>query len=226
MSSYFDALKSIGTDVLYPMGYDLLRSAPDALFLGTGLMALITQSFPLAIYVLAMLEFTIFHRVISGFIGALQNNEGKSTSDLCSFGLPSLYQFSPLGKLLVPDAFPSGAIFFMAAAVIYSVSSTLNFSKELEELGKQESEWNMRIPLSVIFGTLLLLAYVIFRVYKECDTPLVAAGSALFGLVIGLVVYLVHLYLFGRDSINFLGVPLLADRAAKGKPLYVCARND
>ena len=226
MSSYFEALRSIWDQVIYPAGYDILRSAPDALFLGTGLMALITQSFPLAIYVLAMLEFTIFHRVIGGFVGALQGNDAKPPSDLCTFGLPSPYQFSPLGELLVPNAFPSGVVFFMAASVIYSVASTLNFGKELEELGKQESEWNTRIPLSIMFGTLLLLAFLLFRVYQGCDGFLVAAGSTLIGLIIGFVVYLVHLYLFGRDSINFLGIPLLADRAANGKPLYVCARND
>jgi hypothetical protein len=47
----------------------------------------------------------------------------------------------------------------------------------------------------------------------------------LFGGIAGFLVYMVHVYLFGRDSINFLGVPLLADRAANGRPLYVCATN-
>jgi hypothetical protein len=32
-------------------------------------------------------------------------------------------------------------------------------------------------------------------------------------------------YLFGRDSINFLGVPLLADRSATGGKQYICAKQ-
>jgi hypothetical protein len=39
------------------------------------------------------------------------------------------------------------------------------------------------------------------------------------------LIQLLHTYLFGRDSINFLGVPLLGDRAANGRPLYVCAKQ-
>jgi hypothetical protein len=226
MSSYFKTLKSLGTDVLYPAFYDLLRSGPDALFLGTGLLALITQSFPLAVYTLAMAEFGILHQVLSGFVGMLQDNTGKSANDICTPGLPSPIQISPVGRLLAQSAFPSGVIFFMTAAIIYSLSSIQNFKQELDELGNKESEWKTRIPLSYTFGLLFIFAFVLYRIINDCDGILAGFGSVLFGALAGFIVYILHVYLFGRDSVNFLGIPLLADRAANGKPLYVCAKNE
>jgi hypothetical protein len=226
MSSYFKMLKSLSSDVIYPAFYDLLRSGPDALFLGTGLLAMLTQSFPLAVYTLAMAEFGILHQVFSGFVGMLQDNTGKVASDICTPGLPSPLQISPVGRLLAQSAFPSGVIFFMTASIIYSLSSIQNFKQELDELGNKESEWKTRIPLSYTFGLLFIFAFVLYRILNDCDGVLAGLSSVLFGALAGFIVYILHVYLFGRDSVNFLGIPLLADRAANGKPLYVCAKNE
>lgn len=226
MSSYFKTLKLLSSDVLYPAFYDLLRSGPDSLFLGTGLLAMITQSFPLAVYTLAMAEIGILHQVISGFVGMLQDNTGKSGNDICTPGLPSPLQISPVGRLLAQSAFPSGVIFFMTAAVIYSISSVQNFKPELDELGNKEPEWKTRIPLSYTFGFLFIFAFLLYRIINDCDGILSSLGSVIIGAITGFIIYILHVYLFGRDSINFLGIPLLADRAANGKPLYVCAKNE
>ncbi len=122
--------------------------------------------------------------------------------------------------------FPSGPVFLLAGVIMYCVSSTFNFQQELEELGKNESEWNARIPLSVTFSILLLLFYIIWRYMNGCDGMFTILGSVLLGAIVGFVVYILHVYLFGRDAINFLGIPLLADRAANGSPLYACAKQD
>lgn len=226
MSSYFKALKSLNTDVLSPAFHELIRSAPDSLFLGTAFFALITQSFPLGIFTLAMTEFGLLHRVLSTFIGSVEPNEKAPTNAMCIPGIPSPYQISLIGKVLGQTAFPSGPIFFISAVISYILSSTHNFVNELKELGRTESEWNARLPLSLTFSILVLCFFLVYRVYYDCEGPLVALGSSVFGLFIGFGVYILHVYLFGRDSINFLGLPLLADRAANGRPLYVCSKQD
>lgn len=226
MSSYFKALKYLGAEVISPGFHEIVRSAPDSLFVGSAVLAFITQSFPLGIFTLAMAEFGMLHRLFAGFIGSMQGNEKGTGPELCKPGIPSPYQISVIGELLKESAFPSGPIFFMSAAILYMFSSTLNFQDELKELGKQEAEWKVRIPLSTVFSAALILFFLIYRVVYDCDSVLVALGSLVLGGVAGFLVYLVHVYLFGRDSINFLGVPLLADRAANGKPLYVCAKKD
>lgn len=225
MSSYLKALKYVGSDVLSPAFHDILRSAPDALFLGSSILGLLTQNFALGVFVLAMAEFGVTHRVLAGIIGSAQGNTRPPRPEICSAGIPSPYQISVIGKVLGESSFPSGAVFFLSAVIAYTLSSTLNFEKELEELGKKDAEWKTRLPLSIIFSCLFIALVAIYRVYYSCDSVLVVLGSIVMGGLAGFLVYLLHVYLFGRDAVNFLGLPLLADRAANGKPLYVCAKQ-
>ena len=69
MSSYFKLLKSLRTDIVAPAFHDFMRSLPDSLMFGTGVFALVTQSFPMGILVLAIIELCISHK----FIGYLKN---------------------------------------------------------------------------------------------------------------------------------------------------------
>jgi len=224
MSSYFTELKSLRLDILSPAFHDYMRSMPDSIFLGSSLFALLTQNYPLGIFVLAMMEFGLAQRVFGSLFGFIQNNTTKPTSDLCIPGIPSPYQISAIGKLLSVTAFPSGPIFFMSAVFSYTIVSIMNFSSELAELGKKDPEWKSRIPICLTFSVLFFLLYTGWRLIYSCETVPIILGSALFGVVIGFLIQTIHLYLFGRDSINFLGIPLLADRAANGDPLYVCGK--
>jgi hypothetical protein len=223
MSSYFRFLKSVGTDILSPALQDFFRSVPDALFLGSGLLALITQNYPLGIFVLTMIELTLVSYVLGKFIGSFESNSNTPGSDMCIPGIPSPYQISVVGNVLSQMAFPSGPVFFVSGCIFYIVLSSLNFRSELTELGKKESEWKTRIPLGLACSVLLLLSFCAFRLYYSCDNVLSILGSVVFGGVTGGLLYLVHVYLFGRDAINFLGLPLLGDKTADGRPLYVCA---
>jgi hypothetical protein len=226
MSSYFTELKSLRLDVLSPAFHDYMRSMPDSIFLGSSLFALLTQNYPLGIFVLAMMEFGLVQRVFGSLFGFVQNNTTKPTSDLCIPGIPSPYQISAIGKLLSVTAFPSGPIFFMTAVLSYTVLSIMNFSSELAELGQKDSEWKSRIPICLTFSVLFFILYTGWRLIYSCETVPIILGSALFGAVVGFLIQTIHLYLFGRDSINFLGIPLLADRAANGDPLYVCGKSN
>ena len=226
MSSYFKLLKSLGSDVLYPAFHDFMRSLPDSLLLGSGFFALITQSFPIGILVLAIAELGLTHKLLGGFITSVQGgNSHVVDKDVCRPGIPSPYQISIIGKILSETTFPSGPIYLVAGTIGYILASTLNFKNELEELGKKEPEWKARIPLAVTFSMLFLFLFTFWRFANECDGAVVALGSVVFGLIMGGLIYLLHVYLFGRDSINFLGIPLLADKAAGGRPLYACAKQ-
>jgi hypothetical protein len=226
MSSYFKELKSFRSDIISPSFHEFMRSMPDSIFLGTSAFALLTQNYPLGIFVVAMAEFGLFHKLISSLIGLTTDNQKPLPTDICTPGIPSPYQISSIGKLISVSVFPSGPVFFISAIIIYTLASMTNFIDEIEELGKKNPEWKIRIPLSFILSTLLLLAFVLWRYFHSCESPFILLGSVIFGCMIGYIVQLVHTYLFGRDSINFLGVPLLADRAADGKPLYVCAQQE
>jgi len=202
-----------------------MRGLPDSLILGSTLFSLFTQNFPIAILVLAMLEWSILAWLLSGFTGMLENNTEKFTSAACLPGIPSPYLISIIGNLYPKVSFPSIPILFVSSTLFYILQSVLNFREELKELSNKNAEWKLRIPLSITFTIVLLLGFVFWRVLNTCDALWIALGSVFLGAVFGGLINLLHLYLFGRDSINFLGIPLLADRAANGGSLYVCAKK-
>ena len=211
MSSYFKLLKSVVNDALWPAWHELFRSMPDSLFLGTALFSGLTQNFPLSILVLAMLEISILQRLFGGFLGSISSNEADAPTANCLPGIPSPYQISIVSHILKQTAFPSGPVFFISAVLAYVIGSTLNFRDELKELAEKEPEWNARIPLAMTFSILLLVCFILWRYFNGCDSVFSALGSALFGLPVGGLLYLIHVYLFGRNAVNFLGVPLLAE---------------
>jgi hypothetical protein len=226
MSSYFKLLKSVRNDVVVPTFHEFMRSLPDSLLFGSSIFGLITQSFPVGIFVLAMMELALTQRLIGGFFQATGGDNLHAASDICMSGLPSPYQISLVGTILQETTFPSGAVFFVSGVIAYTLASSFNFTKELEELGKKEPEWKARIPLGVVFSFLFMLLFSFWRYANGCESAPVILGSVFFGLLVGGLIYLLHVYLFGRDAINFLGVPLLASRAALGRPLYACAKQE
>ena len=220
MSSYFKLLKSVVNDALWPAWHELFRSMPDSLFLGTAIFSGITQNFPLGILVLAMLEISIVQRLFGGFLGSITSNEASAPDAKCLPGIPSPYQISIVSHILKQTAFPSGPVFFISAVLAYSIGSTLNFREELKELAEKEPEWNARIPLALTFSLLLLVCFGIWRFSNTCDSVVTVFGSVGLGLPIGGLIYLIHVYLFGRNAVNFLGIPLLAD----SNPTTVCGK--
>jgi hypothetical protein len=210
---------------LDPGPTEFMRSLPDSIFLGTSIVALFTQNFPLGIFVFAMLEFSILSWLLAGFLGLIKSNKEAVTSDICLPGIPSPYQISILGHLYPQISFPSIPILFVSSCLFYINMAILNFREELKELSLKEPEWKLRIPISIIFTLILLFSYTLWRLKNSCDSVLSILGSVAIGLLFGGLVHLLHVYLFGRDSINMLGLPLLADRAANGGPLYVCAKD-
>ena len=224
MSQYFEALRSWKTSILEPATTDFMRSLPDSLFIGTSMFALLTQSFPLGILVLAMLETTLIHRAIGGTLSQIDStNKSPPGNPVCIPGIPSVYQISIVGNLVSQLSVPSGPTMFISSIICYMMLAVYNFQQELKELALKEPEWGTRITLSTTFSLLLLCLFVIWRFYNSCDSLINVLGSMILGLLVGSMIFLVHLYLFGRFAINLLGIPLLAERAADGTPLYVCS---
>jgi len=219
-----DTIES-GLGIVQRIYTETMRSLPDSLFLGSSIFALLTQNYPISILVLGMFEFSLAAWLLCKFGGLLMNNEEPLKSDVCIPGVPSPYLISAVGQIFPKASFPSIPIFFISSSIFYILFSVLNFRQELKELGRKTPEWKVRVPLSIIFSSVLILCFIFWRVLNTCDTVIIALGSLLFGALTGSVIMLLHTYLFGRDSINFLGVPLLADRSATGGKQYICAKQ-
>jgi hypothetical protein len=215
MSAYFEFLKSLKNDVLSPAFHECVRAAPDSLFLGSILLSLFTQSFPLAVFSLAMAEFGLLQRFLANILDSVSDNLKTQGPEICRMGIPSPYQISAIGKLIKEYAFPNGTLFFLSAVIVYIASSIVSFKDEFEQLDQQVASgalWKSRTFISLTFSALLLILFIIYNVLYGCVDVLPAFGSTAIGGFAGLCIFLLHYYLFGKKSINFLGIPTLENR--------------
>jgi hypothetical protein len=219
----FDILR-IFTDYPLTMSAEIMRLLPDGIILVTGFFALLTTSFPYAILFGSLLESLLFLNGTKALFGYLHLSdtflpkEGYSRKCVTGFRSPTLETVS-LFTGTTSATFPSAPVFLLSTLSAYIFNSLNAQIKELEALGES---YSARYYMSVIFLLLFLFMYCLFRMFANCDTFGSILMSLLFGLFIGSVLIAQNNALFGPDSINLLGIPLLRNRAADGSPLYIC----
>ena len=190
----------------------------------TGVYAFLTLNYPFAVMFGSLLEATAIFHLLRSFASYVQVADlsvlRTQSSQQCRSGfsskvLSSLSMFSSESRV----SFPSAPLYMFSVAAAY-VFSTLNYqAKELEALGPAFSS---RYYFSVIFLLSLLLMLSLFRLSFACDSFGVILATIPIGLVVGITLVMQNKLLFGAQSINLLGIPLLKNRTVAGKKLYVC----
>ena len=223
MSDYIKFLKSPQTEVLLPFIDTLMRSAPDSIFLGTGLLALLTQSWAYTVLLITFFEIVGIHFFVSSIANYITGSPPLQGKDDCGFMIPSYSQLSLLKHMFSRSVFPSAPIFFISSVIAYVLGSTMNMTDEINDLAKKNAILRSRFPISVVLSILFLSSFVIWRITKSCDNLMGSMGTVLFGFLVGGCLLFLNSYAFGREAINFTGLPLLQNRISNGAPLYVCA---
>ena len=216
-------------DTLVPIVTEMMRIFPDGLVITSGLYALFTLSFPFGIFFGSMVEATaIFHgiRHATSYLGvAPVSASSKTYTHICRTGFTqpttSLLSMSLFGSEAVQNPFPSPQIYILAAASAYIFTSINRQSKELSALGPSYSS---RYYISLIFLTVLLFLFVSFRIAYNCESFGITMMSVPIGLFIGVLLVQQNANLFGAESVNLIGIPLLQSRTASGKKIYVCPK--
>ena len=226
MSEYLKFLKSPKDEIIVPFFDTLMRSAPDSLVLGTVLLSLMTQSYAYSILLFAFMEIIISHYVIASLISYISGGQGAYLPDKCGFQIPSYSQVSILKSLLRASQFPTAPTFFMSAVIAYIFGSTMNMRNEIADLAQKNPILNSRFPISVVLGVIFLCSFVVWRITNGCDTLMGGIGSVLLGMIVGGIFMVANSYAFGRESINFTGLPLLVSSLSTGKPIYACGQMD
>lgn len=204
---------------------EVFRLIPDGLFLGTGLLALITQNYPIAILFMTLLEallITVGLQSLVGYIGlpdTLPTVDSLSHKCVSGFQSKTLQMLSIFFKLPVTSSFPSPPIFLATVAYTYVISAMQSFSEELSELGPG---FSTRYYIGIFLSAFVLLLLCIFRFLNRCEGTGVILLSLLFGLLLGLVLAFQNNTLLGKEALNLLGIPYFAGKTAEGKPIYVC----
>jgi hypothetical protein len=226
MSSYLEFLKSPKDSIVVPFIDTIMRSAPDSMVIGSILLAIITQSYSLAVLSFTFLEITVFQNLIASFSKWVAGTTGGPIEDNCGFQIPSYTQVSLLKQFIMKAPFPSAPIFFMSSCVAYFLGAQINVRNEINTLASDYPLIKAGFPISSVLSVIFIVSLLMWRVVRGCDGFLVGFGSIVFGFLVGTLLLLLNTKLMGRDSINFGGLPLLIDKLQSGKDLYVCSQTN
>ena len=206
---------------------ELIRILPDSLVFMSGLFSLLTSSFPQFIFFLSLLEsIALFHLIRMGtssldvgFTKALSTSQ----SPYCKSGFQSA-TFSSLSFFTSAQrsAFPSAPLYMISVGAAYLFNSLKNQMAELEALGPNYSP---RFYISIMTLATLLFFIGSYRMFFECDTAPVVITSILLGLFVGSILVTQNAMLFGPESTNLSGIPLLRNRTATGEKMYICTTS-
>lgn len=206
---------------------ELMRIFPDSIIVGSGVFALFLQSFPYFVFFASMLEAKLLFSILAFTFSYLNIAPGialpKSYSRECRSGFTdvatplALSMFKPNQQ----NEFPSEQIYMLSTAGSYIFSSLNALGEELQMLGPQFSS---RYYASVILLVFLMFGFAVFRISCSCETFGTVMMTIPIGLIVGYALVQQNTRLISRNSVNMIGVPLLASKAANGQPIYVCPK--
>ena len=230
VKEFFDAknITDLWSNTIKPLGEEEIRLLPDSIVFGSLLLAFLTQSFSMVIFFVSMLETAAIHTGLQSLFGYLDTARLVPTvaaaTPQCRAGFMkrTLESMSILSNANVTGAYPSPSLFFLATACSYILSSLYGLREELEGLGP---EYSARFYFAIVASFLFLLMVTFYRLANSCDTVGVATMSLLMGGFLGSLLVLQNWMLLGKDSVNMIGVPLLRERTADKKPIYVCPQK-
>lgn len=205
---------------------EIARIFPDGFIVATGLFALLTLSFPFAVFFGSQLEALVIFfvaRLVTHSLGITQDSThaGRASSPECrtgfiSRGLDGLTVFSAPGN----SPFPSAPMYTLAFTAVYAFMTLNSQFRELSTLGEK---FTSKYYFSLASIVAILFIYFIFRLNRGCESFGVLLTSLTLGGIVGTLLVSQNRALFSESSINLLGIPILRSRAADGKPLYICA---
>ena len=229
-NDFFD-MKNV-TDVwsktIKPLGEEQFRLLPDSILFGSAILAFLTQSFAMVIFFLSMIETAGIQAGLQALFGYLDSTRlipsaaGATPQCRAGFMKSTLESLTLMSGSSVPSAYPSPPLFFLSTACSYVLSSLYGLREELEGLGP---EYSARFYFAIGASFLFLLMFTFYRLANSCETVGIATMSLLMGGFLGSLLVLQNWMLFGKDSVNLIGVPLLRERTADKKPIYVCPQK-
>jgi hypothetical protein len=230
-SAFFktENITDIWDNIIVPNIQEEFRLLPDSLLIGSGLLALLTQSFSMVVFFGVLCESAVLNSILQTMFMYLDKRGVTATAEVnikqCKSGFynaaPSAI-FSVLKGADIKGAFPSPPIFFLSTAASYLIASLYTLRDELEQLG---SDYSARYYIAIFASFLFILTLAFWRLANKCESVGFLTLSLLAGGIVGSLLVLQNLLLFGKDSINMIGIPLLRERSADKKPIYICPQK-
>ena len=210
MSDYLTTLASILKESIYIF--------PDSILFGSFLMSIITVSPQHSIFFLSILESLALLFGFQSFYSSLVG--GTLPRDDCR---SNLYKLSFESLVIKPSARqPSYPVYLVAFACTYLAFSLYSLKEELEVL----DNIYYRCYVSSFYSLFsLAIIYSLVFMFLSCDDVSSILWALVLGIAVGAIINYQNISLFGKQSVNFLGIPVLRNRTVDNKELYFCGKK-
>jgi hypothetical protein len=212
-----------------------LQTFPDTISAAAFLFTILFQSPPLGALTGSILALNVIapmlQKFISGFIGdsAVVNREGDTRASFpsCSGHFPGvsferILQLSDTKSFsdLDHNGFPSYYSLFLGFITAYVSALPVIYSKEISYSPKRQASTTM----GLVILSIVVLMCTIYRVLSSCENIISLSAGLVAGALVGLLCVGFLSYISDRRLTNILSFPLIRNRAADGKPIYVCEK--
>jgi hypothetical protein len=153
--------------------------------------------------------------IATPFSGINSGTQSKTCASQFQITTPSRFNLFMKNGLI--KEFPNSPIYFISFAAAYCIQSMYFLTDELSELGPSYSN---RPYIAIISAAMFILLYTFFLLAYSCDSIFSIGISCVLGLLIGYFISTQNHALLGKDGINILFIPVLAQRSGMS---YVCA---
>ena len=195
-------------DQIKNLGSNMFISLPEGLFVGAFLVGLLTHNMALLVLTGAMIVFRLAGVGLGSFLkstlGSMIPLRGEGVIGVCEPADITLTKMNGINSAVREAALPAQSLFFIVAVIFYSVSNIYKFKNELHALKRDDV-----LPVSGVFGLLIISLYVLWRMKSGCDSKEVILISVLVAAAVAYGVSTIFELTFGRQSINMLNLPLL-----------------
>jgi len=204
---------------------NVFLALPEGLLAGALLVGILTHNMGLIMLGFAMVLFRICGSAVGSFmkntLGRLVPTSGESGSGACEIRETTFSMFEGAETVMRQSALPGQSVFFVCAVIFYAMFNIYKFKTELQELRKGGG--TDVLYTSGIFGLLIVLSYVIWRMKNGCDGKEILLLSVMIAGGVAYGISTLFEVLFGRQSINLLNIPLLAEEKIAVDNVPTCA---
>jgi len=203
---------------------EMYNLMPDSVLFGSFIMYFLTQNLAYGIFSAFIIELTLSHRLIAWMSVQMFGPPAIQKPIACRAGYKTPQM--DISRMFNHDPYPSYGIFSMVSMASYLGFATNACSTALESMGQN---WRTRSTIAYVFMGLVVSTFILARIFLSgCDDTvgeiIIAAALA---VIVGYLFFYINKTLFGMESMNFLGLPVLTSKGtdANGNPadVYVCA---
>lgn len=201
---------------------EIFSLVPDSVLFGAGLLYFLTQNVTYMVFAVFILETIMSHRLIAWFFEGSIGPSSRLSDIKCRAGykVPQMkYQ-----RMFMHDPYPSYGIFSITAIGTYLGLATSEFADTMQEMSKSpKTDWAARPYVAYAFILLFILAFIGLRMNECKDNGPEVTIAVFLAIIVGWGFYRLNVSIFGKEGVNFLGLPYLVSKSEDGTPIYTCA---